>query len=261
VIGHGEREIGGVDSDTRYIQDEFVVAALPKIPSRPAVEIARIQIQDPKKPIKDAANPLYPLLGELDLRFRNEISPKAITPILVGLVNLGGKPDKNVIAGWEKFSAQAAGFSSYKVIIDNNPTVIKDLARYQLAFLSGKGNFKVNKTDLASIKKYIKEGGSVLLEALDQPARESCDALIEELGINLKPASAGDELLEKPYLFAAVPVGESEALVEAGKKFVYSRAAYSLVWAGKQASQPVSREKIRALHEWGVNLIDFCLAE
>jgi hypothetical protein len=259
VIGHGEREIGGVDNDARYIQDEFVVAALPKMPKRPAVEIARIMIEKPGKPVKNAANPLYPLPGELDLRFRNQIGPGDNTPVLVGLVNLGGKPDKNVISGWEALASQAQVLNFRRLIINNDPSVINDLPRYGLLYCSGKGAFKLSKGDQDRIKAYLKGGGRLILEALDAGAVESCDQLLADLGVKAKPVTDGHPTLSSPFLFSGVPTGSQEGQVAAAVGVVYSTAAYSLTWSGRNGSQPTQRADLRSAHEWGLNLIRFCL--
>lgn len=259
VIGHGEREIGGVDNDARYIQDEFVVAALPKMPKRPAVEIARITIEKPGKPVKNAANQLYPLAGELDLRFRNQIGPGEHKPVLVGLVNLGGKPDKNVISGWEALASQSQVLNFRRLIINTDPSVIKDLTRYGLLYCSGKGSFNLGKDDLANIKAYLKGGGRLFLEALDAGAVESCDQLIAELGVKSKPVSDDHHILSAPYLFSEVPAGSQEGQVAVASGVVYSTAAYSLFWSGRSGSQRTQRETLRSAHEWGLNLIRYCL--
>ena len=45
VLGHGAREIGGVEKEIRYAKDEFVLSARSSIPKRPYVEIARINLK------------------------------------------------------------------------------------------------------------------------------------------------------------------------------------------------------------------------
>jgi len=81
VLGKGEREVGGVGSDTRYLQSEFVIAARPTMPKRPAVELARLRYPEDRRSyhvsaeveripaieaLADAALPA--LLDQFDLR-------------------------------------------------------------------------------------------------------------------------------------------------------------------------------------------------
>ena len=256
VIGHGEREVGGVDNEARYIQDEFVVAALPAMPKRPAVEIARITVDKNQKAIKNAKDPAHPAPGELDLRFRCDISPNKKKHIHIGLINLGGKPDAEVATGWEKLGDECLRSSSFKLILDTTPGVIKNLDKYDLIYLSGKGSFKVTKTDITAIKKAKKP---TLLEALDEKAGEACQQLIDDLGAKLKPVDDKTGILDTPFVFAAPPTGSQDGEIAAGSKMVYSSAAYSLLWAGKHTDTAPSRSTIRDAHEWGINMLEFLL--
>ena len=255
VIGHGERSIGGVDSDVRYLQDEFVVAALTKMPTRPAVEIARIRIEKPGKPILNPENPLYPKTGELDLRFRNEIGPKPHRAVQIGMINLGGKLHEEVLSGWEKLARQSENLAGPRLMIDHDPQVIKKLPRYDMLYLSGAGAFKVGNSDLEAIREFYQGGGSILLEALDQAGGESCQALVQELGVKLEPAEPGDDMLEFPYLFAEVPEGLAGGAVSTAERFIFSSSAYSLLWIGHKQGEALSREEIRSSHEWGLNMV------
>lgn len=256
VIGHGEREVGGVDNEARYIQDEFVVAALPSMPKRPAVEIARITIEQKDKPIENAKDPAHPGVGELDLRFRREIFPTERQHVRIGLINLGGKPDDDVAFGWDKLGEECLRSSNYKLIVDSSPEVIKNLKKYDLVYLSGKGSFKVSKTDLETIKKY---SNPLILEALDDKATEACQLLLNDLGAKPKAVEPKSILMEIPFMFAAPPAGSQEGQVMASGKLVYSSAGYSLLWAGKQLSGTPTRSDIRSAHEWGINMLSYLL--
>ena len=46
LLGHGEREVGGVQKESRYLQNEFVIAARSTLPKRASVELGRITISD-----------------------------------------------------------------------------------------------------------------------------------------------------------------------------------------------------------------------
>ncbi|MCB2179894.1 hypothetical protein KQH54_02100 [bacterium] len=256
VIGHGEREVGGVDNEARYIQDEFVVAALPSMPKRPAVEIARINIEQKDKPITNAKDATHPGVGELDLRYRREIFPMERQHVRIGLINLGGKADDVVAFGWDQLGKESLRSSNYKLIVDTSADVIKNLEKYDIVYLSGKGNFKVSKTDLDALKKHK---NPLILEALDDKGIEACQQLLNDLGVKPKAVDSKSILLESPFLFATPPAGSQEGEVLTSDKLVFSSAAYSLLWAGKQEAGTPTRSDIRSAHEWGINTLAYLL--
>ena len=254
VIGHGQREIGGVDNEARYMQDEFVVAALPEMPKRPAVEIARIWINKAGSPVKNAADPVHPNAGELDLRYRSDISPQLNQIVSVGLVNLGGKVEGDVLAGWNQLGKMSARDASLSLAVDQHAEVVQNASKYDLLCLSGKGSCKLSAGDQKAIKDFIKDGKKILVEALDEKAAESCQQILKDLGAKVSAVKGGDELLESVYLFSQAPEG-----VMVGKDVIYSEAGFSPSWAGKSAAGGLSRSDIRTAQEWGVNMLAHCL--
>jgi hypothetical protein len=260
LLGHGERESGGVDKDVRQIHSEFVVAARSSLPKRPAVELARVHISEVGKPIRNPENAAHPAIGELDLRFRAQVGPQARRKVHIGLFNFG-REVQDVLAGWRFLAVECERSSSYRLILDGNLSASADLTAYDLVYLSAKGSFNPEGAAVKSLQAYLKQGKVLLAEALDEQAGKSFAKLFEQLGQKPAPLTANTPLLETPFLFAEPPLGASPGSLQASKQLVFSTSGYSLAWAGKLPFEARSRTDIRNTHEWGINLIRYCLMD
>ena len=253
LLGHGEREISGVQKEVRYIQDEFVIAARSNMPKRPAVELARVTLQ-PKKPIKNAVTPAHPEIGELDLRFRAFIGPELKRFIRVALCSLGDKVT-DVASGWRFLASECQRTTSYQLIIDQKVPLAAELKNNDLVYLGGKGSFKVGSSDLGILREYLDQKKTLIIEALDEAAQESCQELIKKLGQELHPITESDHILSAPFLFNAPPKNKGNHVL-LNEQIIYSTAGYSLSWNGKK----MTRAEIRSAHEWGINMLHYCMS-
>jgi hypothetical protein len=258
LLGHGERESGGVDKDVRQIHSEFVVAARSSFPKRPAVELARVRISEAGKPIRNPENAAHPTIGELDLRFRAQVGPQPRQQVYIGLFTFGREVE-DVRAGWRFLAAECERSSPYHLILDGILSASDELTAYDLVYLSAKGAFNPESATAKSLQAYLKQGKVLLAEALDEEAGKSFAKLFEQLGQKTTPLAANSPLLETPFLFAEPPLGANPGNLQAGKQIVFSTSGYSLAWAGKLPFETRSRADIRNAHEWGVNLIQYCL--
>lgn len=258
VIGSGERETKGVEDDIVRIQNEFVIAARSTLPKRPVVELGRITIQKVGRPIKNSKDALHPKFDELDLRYRTELKGDAKKTVKVGLCSLG-IVDKNVLSGWDHLKNTAEKALPYRLILDVMDDFSKEVNNFDLIYLYGKGVFKIEPEQEKLLHDYIASGRSVILEAMDNSAEISFQPTLESLKISYSPLPKGHELMNTPYLFMTVPNGASGNHMTLSNKFVYTTANFGLAWSGKFATQPVSREEIRSAHEWGINLLHYCL--
>lgn len=259
VLGHGEREAGGVDKDVKQVHAEFVVAARSSLPKRPVVELARVQLKSAGQAIKNPENLAHPALGELDFRFRVDAGPQAQRQVYVGLANFGREVD-DVAAGWRFLSAEAARVSPYRLILDTGVSLSGDISAYDFLYLSAKGTFKVEDAAVKALQAFIGQKKVLYAESLDEDAGKSFAALFEKLGRKLSPLAATAALLESPFLFAAPPPGAQDGSLQVGKQVVFSSAGYSLAWAGKLPFESRTRADIRSAHEWGLNLVQYCLS-
>lgn len=258
VLGHGEREVGGVEKEIITIQNEFVIAARPNIPKRPVVELARVTISKSGNPIKNAADEAHPHGEELDLRYRSSVAPQSKQRVRVALCSLGSEVDA-VITGWDYLSRECFRLTPYELIIDTQASFSDALLSYELVYLSGKGAFKLDANQLKSLRTMLEGGRMLFVEALDNPAEKSFNAIFEKLELAFTPIEAPHPIFTTPFLFNAPPQGALGNQVKTGGGVIFSTAGYSLAWSGALVSGSVSRADIRSIHEWGLNLLHYCI--
>jgi hypothetical protein len=251
LLGHGEREVGGSGKETRYVQDEFVVAARPNLPKRPAVELARIHLAKRGSVIHNAVNPAHPGADEIDLRFRatTGIRPKRI--VRVG-VQFAGTKIPGLLPALDQLAYACLQTTPFQLVIGE-----ADSKNYDLLYLAGSGALKLEADAAKEYTTWLEAGGAMIVEAFDDASDKAFKPFLEKLGVPLKPAGQNDPILTTPFLFSAPPYG---APVQTGKKLVYVTNGYSLAWAGTTPSGALARGDIRTAHEWGANLLEFCLA-
>lgn len=259
LLGHGEREIGGVQKDVKYIQNEFVIAARSSIPKRPSVELARVTITDPRLPIKDAENPLHPAAGELDLRFRVPIQPASKRNVRVAISNLG-KESTKAAEGWGYLSREMARSSDYRLLIDQEVPLTSALLDYDLVYLGGIGSFRSLKRTVSALSEYLGSGKGLIIEALNEEAQESCQDLLGDLGRKLRPIQDNHSILAEPFLFNDPPGSDNGDQITLDSQVIFTTVGYSYAWTGLAAGNRLSRAEIRAAHEWGDNMIHYLLS-
>ena len=260
LLAHGEREIGGAKKSAKYLQDEFVITARPTLPKRPTVELARIHIADTGKPIQNADDANHPGDQMLDLRFRSDIAPQDETLVRVLVLGLGSTMD-DVLAGWDHLANAAPRLSDYQLIVDSAKAdaPLDNLSDYHLVYLGMEGAFLPKAATTKALSDYLEKGGALFIEALDDGAKDPCDAFLKKLNLTPKKPGKNTSLLSAPFLFSALPDGFVSSHVEEAKQALYSTAAYSLAWGGRSKSGALSRADIRSAHEWGINLIHYVL--
>jgi hypothetical protein len=262
LLAHGEREVGGTKKAAKYTQYEFVITARPSLPKRPTVELARIHIADTGKPIKNADDAQHPGDEMLDLRYRNSVAPQTKSPVSVLVLGSGSAMD-GVVAGWGHLANAALQLSDYKLLVDaaKADAPLDNLGNYDLVYLGMEGAFLPKAATTKALTDYLEKGGALFIEALDEGAKDSSLAFLKKLGQTPKKLGKNSSLLSAPFLFGALPDGFVGGHVEEADQALYSNAAYSLGWRGLNKSGAMSRADIRAAHEWGVNLIHYCLKE
>jgi hypothetical protein len=255
MLGRGEREVEGVQRDVRYIQNEFVVAARPSLPKRPAVELARITLSQRGASIRAAANPEHPGPNELDLRYRRSIEPQINKLAVVGVVSLGEKMPE-LITGWDQLNAFVRRSDTYQLVIDELPELV-NLSRCSLLYLAGRGRFQLDPIGQNELRIYLDSGKPIIMEAFDSEGADSLMVVLSQMNLTLEKASESSALYRTPHLFGVAPEGPGGSQVSIGKQVVLSQGQYALAWTGSG----MNRSDIRSAHEFGANLIHFCLAE
>jgi hypothetical protein len=243
----------------RYIQNEFVIAARPTMPKRPAVELARVFLSHRGNAVHNAANPFHPGVDEIDMRFRAAVKLDERKIVQVGVAYLGTEAPAGVLTGWDYLARDSSRSTQNELVINNALSLSTDLSNFSILYLAGTGAFKVESTITKAISAYLEQGKGLIAEALDDTADDSFNTFFGKLGLNLKPVAEYDSILKSPYLFNAPPEGNQGSRVLLGKKVIYSNAKYSIAWSGKVLGGTGSRADIRSALEWGLNMISYCL--
>ena len=260
LLGHGEREVGGVENDVKYIQNEFVIAARPGLPKRPAVELARVVKSPRSHVIKNAAVSTRPAEGEIDLRFRNFVGSEPTRMARLALCSLGKESDITEIeTGWDFLGRECARTSPYRLAVDGDVPLADELQTYDMAYLFASSAFKTDEKKMAALRTYIDSGHCLIIEALRPEAEDSFKALLAGLAVSPKAPERNHPVLTDPFLFGAPPQGFRSGDVLVDDNLIYSAAGYGLAWGGKFESGSASRVDIRNAHEWGMNMIQYCL--
>lgn len=248
------------DGDVRYIQDEFLIMARPSLPDARSIELARFTRETRTSPLQDAAQQLHPEINQIDLRYRRKIDFDPEELIISAVVYLGKVGEKSHGRGLTNLAEETRLLRNFNLVVDDDVQVGPGLLEYSLIYLVGEGKFKLTKAQINGLQGYVDRGGKMFIEACDEEAVDSFDALISQIGRDAKEISSEHHLLRKPYLFASPPDGYiKEGALKADGGLIFSSYNYGRLWNGECSDNTPSRAQIRASMEWGANLIFYLL--
>jgi hypothetical protein len=258
LLGSGEREISDGQNDIRQVQKEYVIAARPNLPKRPVVELARVRLSKRGNPIHNPLYPAHPGMEEIDLRYRLHVGRDPQQQVRVAVCPQGQEPPAGMLAGWDFLAQECKRTSPYRLIVDSGLPLTADLLYYEIVYLPVSGPVQFDPAGLKNLKTVVDTGRALFVEALDEAAEQSLRLLWNELNVSLSPVTADHPLMQTPFLFNILPNGRQAGKVLACNQVIYSDAGYSLAWSGRVAGKG-GRAEIRAAHEWGINLVQYCL--
>jgi hypothetical protein len=241
------------------MQDEFIIAARPRIPKRPAVELARVKLTHRGNALKNSANPMHPDTDEIDMRFRVNVTPQPTQVIKTAVCQLGKDHPAGVLTGWDYLAREVKRNLPRLLAVDSVKGISDEIQAYSLLYLGGSGSFKLDGPALKELKSFLEQGKAIIVEAFDEAADDSFKPLFGGVGVTVKPVAEYDSILKAPFLFNTPPEGFQGNRVLIGKGMVYTNARYALAWSGKVSGGSGSRSDIRSAMEWGVNMIQYCL--
>ncbi len=261
LLAHGEREVGGLEHQPRYRQDEFVISARSTWPRRPSVELARIVLPQTGLPIRNADDPLHPAPGTLDLRFRRRVLARPRRQVYVLAVTDQADQVEDLSAGWDALARAAAQLDALILHSDTYAAaqLPAPLPDYDLLYLLCQEKPPASWDGL--LARQLEEGKPLLLEAATPQADAACRSWLKKQNRPLRPLAANTSLFLQPYLFGRPPQHLAPGRLETAPALLYSNAAYALGWRGQSETGWRSREEIRTLHEWGLNLLHYCLEQ
>lgn len=245
-----------------YVQDEYVIIARPDLLDVAYVELARIDRQDPKAPIQDAANPYAPQPNSIDLRFRQNVCPPPVEQALTGVCYLPG-PGQSA-AGLIHLARTLASQSPYRLIVEEGISLDASIFNYRLIYLLANKTAILEPEQAEKLRAFLEDGGRLLLE-FSEPIEEA-DAVnfLKPAGIPLEKVTPSHPVFQAPSLFYTLPQGSltgSQPVVWSwGTAVLCTNACYGSLWSGQAAPEALSRSAVRDALEWGANLVHYLLS-
>ncbi len=259
-----QAETGAENNGPTYKRNEYIIIARNSLLDVPYVELARIDRRGPDAPIADATDPAAPQPNSIDLRFRQQICPPPAQQVLVGVVALGDAPGQDYARGLANLANPLAEKTPFRLIVEKDVSLAKDLPGYQLLALVVEAGAKLDKDQAEALRDYLENGGKLLVDFCEAVQYEEVSKLLEPAGVRLEKLAAPHTVFQSPHLFVFPPKGGLEVVtgVWAGAGSVLAtNAGYGAVWSGQAARREFTRGFVRDAVEWGVNLLAWLLAE
>ncbi len=261
-----QAETGAENNGPTYKRSEYVLIARNSLLDVPYVELAQIDRRGMDAPIADASDPLAPQPNSIDLRFRQRVCPPPERQVLAGVASLADAPGLDYAIGLAHLARPLAEQAPFRLIVERNVALNKDLAAYPLIVLAARAGSSLNQEQAGALRDYLENGGKLLVEYCDPAADEDVAALLKPVGVSLEKLTAPHPLYQSPYLFVFPPQGSvdkarPEVWAGAGGSVLVSNAGYGAIWSGQAARPAFTRALVRDAVEWGVNLLVWLLAD
>lgn len=272
---------------TRIIE-AYRIEERDKLPAEPHLELARIDFDPARGKIEDASLVTSPSKNEIDLRFRQEmVAPvgeaekvttvikevpvrevpgQPVETITVGHATLGTASQDLHVTGLKNLARELGRQGNLMANIVETIPLDKDLKRYTLVYLTGRGQFELSTEQQASLNRFLQAGGLILGEGCadgegqTRGAREfglAFNQLANQLKRKLETVKRGHPLLSVLNVFSDVPQGAEPGMLLEGGHMIYSGSDYGCAWQGGHQDQSLSRDIIRSAFEMGANMATY----
>jgi hypothetical protein len=269
---------------TRIIE-AYRIEERDKLPAEPHLELARIDFDPARGKIEDARLAATPAKNEVDLRFRQEmVAPvgeaekvttiikevpvrevpgQPVETITVGHAVLGTASKDLHVTGLKSLARDLGRQGNLAANLEESVSLDKDLKRYTMVYLTGRGQFELSVEQQASLNRFLQAGGVILGEGCadgegqTRGAREfglAFNQLANQLKRKLETVKRGHPLLSVLNVFSDVPQGAEPGMLLEGGRVIYSGSDYGCAWQGGHQDQSLSRDIIRSAFEMGANM-------
>lgn len=227
-------------------------------PAPPLLELARVTIDGP---VRNAADPLNPQKGEIDLRFRERLMVRPRPDLAIAqLLPPDDEAARRHILGLRYLLREIGLTTGYRARWAGSIPLGDPVPNVSLLYVGGSGSFAVGDTALPPLREFLDNGGVLVLDACADGKRSefvgAAEALAKKLGRSLEAVDRSHPLLSSRHVFAEPPSGTKEdgASLAEGDGVVLSTLDLGCAWQGGAPSKPLPRDVIRAELELGVNL-------
>jgi len=254
-----QRSWSDIDEYTRVVED-CLVDVDDSAPSGDALELGRLQGGETPR---DAANPLDPAPGDIDLRFREYVRLRPRPDLAVGqlIVDEDGLNDAapRHHLGLRAFLRELTASTPYRArwlgaVLPGQP-----LPPVTLLYITGSSRFAAGEDTVAALRHFLDGGGTVLVDACHATAgthfAELANDVARALERELAPVARWHPLLTVRHMFSAPPFSGSQATALAENNgFVFCGSDLGCLWSGGPEDAPADRDAIRTAGELGVNI-------
>jgi hypothetical protein len=266
--------------------DAYRIEERDKLPGEAYLELARIDFDTARGAIQDARSS-SPSKNEIDLRFRHlaqqatterpavpapvESVERSVETMAVGHAVLGNADNSLHLAGLQNLMRLLGQQSNVAMTMEASVTLGKDLKRFTLLYLTGKGKFELAAEQQTALSRFLQSGGTILGEGCTDGTDEGQAKAAKEFGLafnqvatqlkrKLEIVKRGHPLLSAAHVFSEVPAGAESGVLLEGGHMIYSASDYGCAWQGGHENQPLPRESIRTAFEVGNNIAAYARA-
>jgi hypothetical protein len=265
------------------VLDGYRIQERDSLPEEPYLELARLDLDPSINIIKNPASKQKPGQNEINSEFRLEvpssadrekISEAALIPLKLH------KPKRQIIIGYltgddvkgdlhlhglRNLAREVEMRYSWAIELEENVPLDKSIEKFDMIYLTGGDNFKLNDKQLAALKVFINSRGILLAEDCEKETTVSSpekigpvyDELMAKLKLKLKPLVNDNPLLSNINVFSEIPQGMKSGVFLNGESVIYTNNDYGCAWQGGHKGNPLSREAIRTAFEIGLNIVDY----
>ncbi len=252
----------GEGQATRILEG-FRIQERDSLPSEAYIELARIVVGAKQKDIRNARDFFHPGVGEIDLRSRIYSGIVAKEKLSIGYLRHDGDKNEVHIEGLWRFIDQVNSLYPYQFIFAGSMKLTdKRLVDIDILYMSGNKGFILKGQDV--LPSFFRNGGCIWADPCHQSRneeelnefRKSFSELVKQTGKNLSRIKWGNSLLRSPFTFGAVPHGPNNRNgILWGENFVYTDNDLGCGWIGGWELNPISRNTICSLMEFGINIV------
>jgi len=225
-------------------------------PNLGEIELCRIHLALGEVQLQMPAQPMQPSTAQPNLLHRLPAKMRSLSYLRVAL--LTPQPNRT----FQNFNWLTESLSALYPSLQCTVEPLNDftaLGQYGLVYVQPRQLSALGRLGREALQQYVAAGGNLLFEAAgdEQLSREAIAQLWPQKA--LQPINADHALKTQPFLFGQLPVVNEEEI-----KLLYCDGLLLLSerlserWSVEDSQDvPVSREAIRAAHEFGINLLKF----
>ncbi len=247
-----------LDEYTRVVERcDALVQETP--PAPPLLELARVTIQGP---VRNAADPLNPQRGEIDLRFRERLLVRPRPDLAIAQVVAGedDETSRRHLLGLRYLLREIGLTTGYRARWAGSLRLGDPIPNVSLLYLSGSGPLAADESALKPLREFLDSGGVLVLDACGESGRSefvaAAEALAKKLGRSFEAVDRSHPILSSRHVFGEAPLAakKDDAPLADGNGLVLSTVDLGCTWQGGGQAKPLSRDVIRTALELGVNL-------